>query len=59
AAPGADAAGGLGYAALAFLSARLRPGITLQQACEQAETLLAERARDIMQLWVAAGRRML
>ncbi|WP_439811330.1 glycerate kinase [Bordetella bronchiseptica] len=138
-APGAGAAGGLGYAALAFLSARLRPGveivaelgqlaqavagatlvftgegridaqtlrgktpagvariasaagvpvvalagslgagyqdlhaggitaafslapgpITLQQACEQAETLLAERARDIMQLWVAAGRRML
>ncbi|WP_057689199.1 glycerate kinase, partial [Bordetella pertussis] len=27
AAPGADAAGGLGYAALAFLSARLRPGV--------------------------------
>ncbi|WP_262357859.1 glycerate kinase, partial [Bordetella pertussis] len=29
AAPGADAAGGLGYAALAFLSARLRPGVEI------------------------------
>ncbi|MEE6157547.1 glycerate kinase, partial [Acinetobacter baumannii] len=29
AAPGAGAAGGLGYAALAFLSARLRPGVEI------------------------------
>ncbi|SAH92556.1 glycerate kinase [Bordetella ansorpii] len=137
--PGAGAAGGLGYAALAFLDAAFRPGVeivaelggleaamegatlaftgegrmdaqtlrgktpagvariaqragvpvialagslgegydalyaggitaafslasgpmTLQQACEQAETLLADRARDAMRLWMAAGKRRL
>ncbi|WP_144636328.1 glycerate kinase [Bordetella genomosp. 13] len=33
--------------------------MTLQQACEQAETLLADRARDAMRLWMAAGKRRL
>jgi len=137
--PGAGAAGGLGYAALAFLDAAFRPGVeivaevggleqamagatlaftgegrmdaqtlrgktpagvariasragvpvialagslgegyqalyaggitaafslasgpmTLQQACEQAAQLLADRAHDAMRLWLAAGKRML
>lgn len=137
--PGAGAAGGLGYAALAFLDAAFRPGVeivaelggleqamegaalaftgegrmdaqtlrgktpagvariasragvpvialagslgegyealygagitsafslasgpmTLQQACQQAEALLADRARDAMRLWMAAARRRL
>ncbi|WP_459617060.1 glycerate kinase [Bordetella sp. 2513F-2] len=135
--PGAGAAGGLGYAALAFLNAVFRPGVeivaelggleaamagatlaftgegrmdaqtlrgktpagvariaaragvpvvalagslgpgyealhaggitaafslasgpmTLQQACAQADELLADRARDVMQLWMAAASR--
>lgn len=38
----------------------LAPGpITLQQALTDAEKLLADRARDIMQLWMAAQKRML
>jgi glycerate kinase len=38
----------------------LAPGpITLQQALTDAEKLLADRARDIMQLWMTAQKRML
>ena len=38
----------------------LAPGpITLQQALTDAEKLLTERARDVMQLWMAAQKRML
>lgn len=38
----------------------LAPGpITLQQALTDAEKLLADRARDVMQLWMAAQKRML
>ncbi len=38
----------------------LAPGpVTLEYACEHAERLLTERARDIMQLWIAAQKRML
>ncbi|MOA65917.1 hypothetical protein D3C78_1924810 [compost metagenome] len=38
----------------------LAPGpITLQQALSYAEKLLTERARDVMQLWMAAQKRML
>ncbi|MCY1246656.1 glycerate kinase [compost metagenome] len=38
----------------------LAPGpITLQQALADAEKLLSERARDVMQLWMAAQKRML
>jgi glycerate kinase len=98
--PGAGAAGGLGFAAKAFLNARFRPGvakiaqragvpvvalagslgegyealhaggisaafslapgpITLQQALADAERLLSDRARDVMQLWMAAQKRAL
>lgn len=38
----------------------LAPGpITLQQALNDAERLLHDRARDVMQLWMAAQKRML
>jgi len=38
----------------------LAPGpLTLQQACDNAAQYLADRARDVMQLWLAAGKRML
>jgi glycerate kinase len=38
----------------------LAPGpITLQQALADAEKLLSDRARDVMQLWMAAQKRML
>ncbi|PTN49350.1 DNA mismatch repair protein MutS, partial [Achromobacter xylosoxidans] len=38
----------------------LAPGpITLQQALTDAEKLLADRARDVMQLWMTAQKRML
>lgn len=38
----------------------LAPGpITLQQALNDAERLLYDRARDVMQLWMAAQKRML
>lgn len=40
--PGAGAAGGMGFAARAFLDARLRPGIELVMAQARFETLLAE-----------------
>ena len=38
----------------------LAPGpVTLQQACDQAAQYLCDRARDVMQLWLAAGKRRL
>ncbi|MCD0506122.1 glycerate kinase, partial [Bordetella petrii] len=38
----------------------LAPGpVTLQQACDNAAQYLCDRARDVMQLWLAAGKRML
>jgi len=38
----------------------LAPGpVTLQQACENAAQYLCDRARDVTQLWLAAGKRML
>lgn len=40
--PGAGAAGGMGFAARAFLGAKLRPGIELVMAQAGFETLLAE-----------------
>src|SRR5690606_22953978 len=33
--------------------------ITLQQACDQAGQLLADRAQDAMRLWMAGGKRRL
>ena len=37
----------------------LAPGpVTLQQACEHAGQYLSDRARDVMQLWLAASKRM-
>lgn len=55
---------GAGYEGLhaAGISAAfsLAPGpITLQQALTDAEKLLTERARDVIQLWMAAQKRML
>jgi len=38
----------------------LAPGpVTLQQACDNAAQYLCDRARDVTQLWLAAGKRML
>lgn len=38
----------------------LTPGpVSLQQACENAGQYLCDRARDVMQLWLAAEKRML
>lgn len=38
----------------------LAPGpVTLEQACGNAAQYLCDRARDVMQLWLAAGKRML